>query len=135
MGKALFGSPIPECGEGSDAGARGLTRRPESLLDRRGLGAMAEDGPEIEAVAEAGGEDPRIDVGIADDIDAADGGGIAPRDRGVEPGLLDVGVERPTVAERHVNSRLQGKAPGVVDIDFGRADDIGASAGVEEIDV
>ena len=95
---------------------------------------MAKNRAEIEAVAEPGREDPGIEIGIAHDADTAERG-VVPSDGGIEPGLLDVGVERPALAERDVEAGLQREAPDRVDIDLGRAERIVARAGVEEIDV
>ena len=74
---------------------------------------MPEEVAEIEAIADAGREDPGIDIGIAFDIDAAKGRVVAPGD--VEPGLLHVGVGIPAIAERNVETCLQREAERIVD--------------------
>ena len=76
---------------------------------------MPEEVAEIEAIADAGREDPGIDIGIAFDIDAAKGRVVAPGDGGIEPGLLHVGVGIPAIAERNVETCLQREAERIVD--------------------
>jgi hypothetical protein len=74
--------------------------------------AVAENRAEVEAIAEADREDPGIEIGIPHDAETAERGVVVPSDGGIEPGLLDVGVERPAIAERDVEARLQREAPG-----------------------
>ena len=96
---------------------------------------MAEDSIEIEAIADASGEDPRVKLGIAHDIRSTGGGGVVPRHIGIEPSLLDVEIERPAITKTDIDASLQGKAPGVVDTDLAGAQHVVTRAGVEEVDV
>ena len=59
---------------------------------------------QIEAVTKTAGKDPRIEIGVADNVQAAKGSVVAPGHRSVEPRLLHVGIEVPAIAERDVIS-------------------------------
>jgi hypothetical protein len=83
--------------------------------DRGGLCVVTEKITQIEAVAEAGGEDPRIQISVGPHARTI------PMDLRVEPRLLDVGVEIPAATERDVEARLKREADGIVDVDAPRA--------------
>src|SRR6187431_3537758 len=61
---------------------------------------------QIEAVTKTAGKDPGCEVGVADDVQAAEGSVVAPGHRGVEPRLLHVGIQIPAIAERDVEAGL-----------------------------
>ncbi len=96
---------------------------------------MAENVAEIEAIADARREDPRIDIGVAHNVHAAERGVVMPSDGGVEPRLLHIEIQRPAVAKSDIDAGLEGEAEGVVDLDFAGAEDVVAGALVEEGDI
>ena len=104
------------------------------LFYRGGLRLVTEEVAEIEAITDARREDPRVELGIAHDVETAESGVVVPGDGSVEPGLLHIEIERPAVAETDVDAALKGEAPGVVDADARGAEPIDARAGVEEVD-
>src|SRR5688572_2855542 len=70
-----------------------------------GRGAVTENIAEIEAIAKTRREDPGIDIGVSPDAETAERR-VAPRHGGVEPGLLDVGIEVPAITDVDIQARL-----------------------------
>jgi hypothetical protein len=108
----------------------------QSLLQRRRRRAAAEQVVEVEAVADVGRHEQRIEVVVGDDRGAIGGD---PGDLAVLPDLLDVEAERPAAAEIVIDATLDRRAEAVAEV---RADDraagdvgdaVAASAGVEVV--
>ena len=97
------------------------------------LGPAAQDVFQVEAVAEADGEDPWVEINVAPHIRAAERRVVVPGHLGVEPRLLDVAVEIPAPAEGDINARLQREADRVVYVDARGAKQVVAPALAEVV--